>query len=274
VISTYHSFRFIRLTFIGLLIVFLVFVIPRQANVYASDRILIAAASSIRFPLDQLIKQFESENPNIGPISIIYGASGKLTHQILKGAPYGLFLSANVSYPDRISATGLTIEEPQIYTEGSLSLYANNKSKCQVDMDQNPLDQQFEARAIVKIAIANPELAPYGVAAKQALIRTNIYEQLKDILIYGNNVSQAAQFAITGAADCAIISTAIAESTKLSNKGKSKQISTNFYQPIHHAMVLMKWADQTTSLLYQFLKQPAAKRIFQEHGFITPDIEN
>ncbi|MFT5502503.1 MAG: molybdate transport system substrate-binding protein [Gammaproteobacteria bacterium] len=273
VTSPLFSSKSNKLTFSWLLITLLMFVIQLQITVNAADRILIAAASSIRFPLDRLISQFETENPDIGPVSIIYGASGKLTHQILKGAPFGLFLSANISYPDRISAAGLTFEKPQIYTEGSLSLYANNQSNCQIDRGLNPLLQQLEARTIVKIAIANPQLAPYGVAAKQALIRAKIYENLKDNLIYANNVSQAAQFAISGAADCAIISTSIAESTKLSDIGTSKQISTDFYQPISHAMVLMNWTTKPTNQLYQYLKQPAAQLIFQDHGFKIPSIQ-
>ena len=230
--------------------------------------VLIASASSIREPLDKIVQLYKREHQV--DINVSYGASGNLTHQILRGAPFQLFLSANAEFPIRIENAGYHLEPPLDYATGKLVLYANSRSNCDVENGVSGLSDQILQGSIKRIAIANPELAPYGIAARQALENANVWNNVNPYLAYGNSVAQAAQFALSGAADCAVISLSLALHAGLNTQGRYKIIDSGSHSPISHQMILLKTAGHEAKSFYQFLQSPEVANIFMRHGFKSP----
>ncbi len=231
--------------------------------------ILVAAASSVREPLDRIADMFTRETGL--RVSISYGSSGNLAHQILRGAPYQVFLSANTEYPERIWREGRAKQPPRPYARGNLSLYANNGSNCDLDSGIHGLVRQITDGRIRRIAIAKPSLAPYGLATKQALTNAGVWEKLSSHLAIGNNVAQAAQFGFSGAADCAFISSSLARSDALVRSGRSVPVTRRLYEPVSHAMILLNGADSDEASFFRFLSSDSAGKIFTWAGFQTTE---
>ncbi|HTF30731.1 MAG TPA: molybdate ABC transporter substrate-binding protein, partial [Flavitalea sp.] len=168
----------------------------------AQDRILIAAASDLKFAMDSVIKIFEANNK--GKIEITYGSSGKLTEQIINGAPFHIFFSADISYPERLKEKNKTASDIYRYGRGRIVLWSK-KLDAEKDQTRSLLDP-----AVVKIAIANPTHAPYGKRAVESLEFYKLMETIKPKLVYGENISQTAQFITAGAAEIGIIALSLA----------------------------------------------------------------
>ena len=218
----------------------LIVVTGMLSSVQAS--VLIASASSIREPLDKIVQLYRQQHQI--DINVSYGASGNLTHQILRGAPYEVLLSANSEFPSRIEAAGYHLEPALDYAIGRLVLYANSQSDCNIENGVSGLPVQLARGSIKRIAIANPDLAPYGIAARQALENTNAWPELQKHLALGNSVAQAAHFALSGAADCAVISMSLALHAGLNSQGRFRLIDDSQYSPIRHQMILLKAAGE------------------------------
>jgi molybdate transport system substrate-binding protein len=233
------------------------------------QEILVAAASSIREPLEEAIEQFQSQAGT--KVQVSYGSSGRLTHQILRGAPYDLFLSADELYPQRIEKAGMLVLGPRIYTVGILDLYDTADGECGAGNDLKLLAKGLETRRIRRIAIANPELAPYGRAAREALENAGVWSLVQPHLVFAANVAQAAQFGLTGAVDCAFIAHSHAISPHLLHKGAHSKISRSLYAPLNHAMVLLGGAGNEARSLYAYLSGAEAARIFKDAGFAHPE---
>lgn len=233
------------------------------------SEVLVAAASSIREPLDLIAGKFERQHGL--RVRISYGSSGNLAHQILRGAPYQVFLSANTEYPERIWQADGGKQKPRVYAQGSLSLYANDRSPCKIDSGLKGLSDQVADGRIHRIAIAKPTLAPYGLATRQALINAGIWDKLSAHLSIGNNVAQAAQFGFSGAADCAFISSSLAQSEALSQNGRSVPVPQKLYSPVRHAMILLTGPDDDAGQFFRFLLSKVAAKAFSDAGFQTTE---
>ncbi|MBV8352871.1 MAG: molybdate ABC transporter substrate-binding protein, partial [Verrucomicrobia bacterium] len=162
----------------------------------APAQLSIAAAADLRFALDDLVKEFEQNNPAV-KINVTYGSSGNFFAQLQSGAPFDLFFSADVAYPRKLAEKGLGVDEVFLYATGRIVLWAPKNSP--LDLDKLGIKALLEP-SVHKIAVANPEHAPYGRAAVAALKALNVYDQVASRLVYGENIAQTAQFVQSGAA--------------------------------------------------------------------------
>src|SRR5215472_4106412 len=227
----------------------------------------VAAAADLKFAMEELSKEFESKTGT--RVEMTIGSSGNFFAQIESGAPFDLFFSADMDYPNKLKGSGFT--EPGTlfeYALGQIVIWTPTGSLVNVARDG--WDALLDAR-IQKIAIANPALAPYGRAAVSALQKAGIYEKIKTKLVYGENISQAAQFVQSGNAQAGIIAHSLTLSSGMKD-GKMWVIPPNMHPPIEQGAVLLKNAKNKAAAVefLNFVKSAAGKAILEKHGFATP----
>lgn len=232
------------------------------SSVYGQT-IRVAVAANAQFVTQALKQSFEQEK--LGKVELIVGSSGKLTAQITNGAPYDIFLSADMKYPADLYKTGNTLNKPQVYASGSLVLWS-----LKGDLIGNGL-QSLKSPSVKTIAVANPATAPYGVATIQALKKAGIYEAVKDKIVYGESISQVNQYLLSGAADVAFTAKSIIKDPSLASKGKWIEIDGKLFTPIQQGAVILKHAAknnlQEAKSFYQFLSSPKGKAVFKSYGY-------
>mgnify|MGYP000698807292 CR=1 FL=1 len=192
---------------------------------------MIATAANMQFAVKELVKEFVLET-GINSQTVI-SSSGKLTAQIKEGAPFHVFLSANMKYPNELYQDELTIDTPRIYTYGQLVLWTTQK-------DIEPNINQLNQTKIKHIALANPKTAPYGEAAIQVLRHYNLIEKLEKKLVYGESIAQTNQFITTQAAEIGFTSKSVVLAPKIKNQGKWIDIPASLHQPIEQGIVIIK----------------------------------
>jgi molybdate transport system substrate-binding protein len=226
------------------------------------DEVTIIAASDLSSVMPEIIQKFKSKSK----IIVIYASSGKAYTKIRNGAPYDLFFSADIMYPKKLKYEGYTLTEPQLYGIGRLVLWSSK-----LPLQGNGFSI-FYKNPNVRIAIANPEHAPYGKRAIEVLKRIKVYNIIEKQLIIGENISQASQFCITGNADVGILALSIALSPKMKEKGEFVLISDTLYSPLKQAFVCLKHAqnNQTVTDFVNFISSPDVRTIFEKYGFIIP----
>lgn len=233
-----------------------------------ADQITIAAAADLTFAFHDVIERFQNDTGN--SVKLSFGSSGNFFSQIRNGAPYDLFFSADVEYPKKLEAAGLT-EAGTIYeyAAGKIVLWTPDTSKLDLNRGLAVLTDP----SIHKIAIADPKHAPYGVAAMAAMRHERVDDQLKDKLIMGENISQTAQFVQSGNADVGIIALSLALAPAMSDKGRFVEISAADYPPIVQAGVILKSSrhKETAQKFLRFLKEPATIALMKKYGFILPE---
>ncbi len=231
-----------------------------------AQTITIAVAANVSYAIKDLVKEFSKTHEDI-KIRVTLGSSGKLTAQIKHGAPYDLFMSANMQFPDALYKDSLAITKPKVYALGSIALLSNKK----ISLDDGIL--ALTNIKISKIAVANPKTAPYGIAAKEALVNAGIYDKLKGKFIYGESISQTISYAVI-AADMGIVANS---SLYSSNMSKYKEgidwvaIDTKLYTPIKQGVVILKKAKSSKAVksFYNFIFSKEAKKIFKKYGYLT-----
>ncbi len=259
--TNFHSvsFRFFRLLFLACL--------AQSPLVAQTSSIRVAAASDLKFVMDQLASRFEKQNGT--RISLTYGSSGNFYSQIQNGAPFDLFFSADIDYPRKLEAAGLTIPGSLYqYAVGRIVLWAPPDAK--IDVTQSGWSALFDPQ-VQKIAIANPDHAPYGRAAVAALRNAGIYDQVKSKLVFGENISQAAQFVQSGSAQAGILALSLALSPAMKD-GKRWDIPAALHPRMEQAAVILKTSTDLDSAraFLAFIKSPAARLIFEKFGFTLP----
>jgi molybdate transport system substrate-binding protein len=229
-----------------------------------SQNVKIAAASDMKYIMPEIVAKFKIMNPNV-MIEIFYGSSGMFYQQISNGASFDVYFSADISYPQKLKEQGFIIGDVRTYAFGSLVLYSST-----IDISKG-IDVLKEP-SIQKIAIANPQHAPYGKRAEECLKYYELYETVKTKLVYGENITQTAQFAITGNADVALIALAIAMAPELKTKGKYIILDTLSYKPLEQACVLIKsWQKNPEAAKFMnYVLSADCKPIFEKYGFIVP----
>jgi molybdate transport system substrate-binding protein len=245
----------------------LFFLLPFFCRSTPAQTLSIAAAADLQYALTDLSAQYEKQTG--AKLSISYGSSGNFFAQIQNGAPFDLFLSADISYPKKLIAAGLGVSDSlQIYGAGRLALWLPPDSP--LDPSAAGLKTLLDPR-IQKIAIANPEHAPYGRAAVAALQNAGLYDQLKPKLVFGENISQAAEFVQSGSAQAGLIALSLTLSPAMKN-GKRWDIPPDRYPSMQQAVVLLKSSPnkQTALSFLAFLKSPQARAIFERYGFQVP----
>lgn len=237
-----------------------------SASLYAGT-INIAVAANVSYAIDDLKKEFNKSNPDT-KVRVILGSSGKLTAQITHGAPYQVFMSANMKYPNSLYEKNLAISKPTVYAKGSLALLSSKKTDFSKGLEI------LKDKSIRKIAIANPKTAPYGIASIQALKNAQLYKEVKPKFVYGESISQTVAYA-SRVTDMGII----AKSSLYSPKMKAfkedinwKEIDSKLYTPISQGIVILKQGknNKEVKAFYDFILSNKAKEIFKTYGYQLP----
>ena len=232
-----------------------------------AGEITVAAAADLTFAFKDIAARFEKETGNT--VRLSYGSSGNFFSQIKNGAPYDMFFSADVEYPRKLEAAGLA--EPGTlyeYAAGEIVIWVPARSKLDIKRGLKVLLDPD----IHKIAIANPQHAPYGRAAVAAMRHEAIYDQVRPRLVLGENISQTAQFVQSGNADVAILALSLALAPAMKAKGRYFEIPADDYPPIIQAAVILKGARDKAAAgqLLKFLKEPGGVALMQQYGFTLP----
>jgi len=239
--------------------------IAAEASAPASE-LRIAAAADLKFVLVDLVAAFEKKQPG-STISVTTGSSGNLFAQLTNEAPFDLFLSADLTYPQKLIESEQGIQDSLFkYAIGHLVIWAPRDST--LDVESLGLDV-LRGESVQKIAIANPKTAPYGRAAVAALQNLKLYESVESRLIFGENVAQTAQMAESGGADVGMISLSLAFSPTLRDKGKYWQVPGDAHPPIVQGGVILRWAQDAAlaAEFRDFLLSTEGQAIFGQYGF-------
>ena len=237
-----------------------------SSTLFAGE-IRIAVSANVSYAIWDLKKEFNRLYPDI-KVQVILGSTGKLTAQIKHGAPYQLFMGANMNYPQALYDENFAVTRPLVYAKGSLA-YLSIKKR-----DFSNIIELLKSDNIKKIAVANPKTAPYGIATEEALRNAKVYEDIKKKFVYGESISQTVTYA-TKATDIGLIAKSSLFSPHMSHFKKGKNwidVDPKLYTPISQGIVILKNGAKSldVSAFYAFIFSKNAKRIFEEFGYIVP----
>lgn len=228
-----------------------------------AQKLRIAVAANAQYVAKKLQEAFQKETGM--ETELVVSSSGKLTAQIRQGAPYHVFLSADLKYPQTLYQEGLTTGNPTVYAHGVLVLWSQEAAllKGGVSALTNP--------AVKRIAIGNPKTAPYGEAARQVLQKQQLLDKVRNKLVYGESISQVNQYLLAGAVQVAFTSKSVVLEPALQGKGSWQEVDAKLYAPLAQGVVVLKSAKgtqaQQAQRFYQFLFSPQAKAIFKAYGY-------
>jgi molybdate transport system substrate-binding protein len=255
-----HWFRVV-----AALLVALVLCTPGRA---AAEEITVAAAADLTFAFKDVGARFEKQTGNT--VKFSFGSSGNFLSQIQNGAPFDMFFSADIGYPKKLEAAGL-IEPGTLYeyATGKIVIWVPNASTLDLKQGLAVLTDSH----INKIAIGNPEHAPYGRAAVAAMKHDNVYDKVSSKLVMGENIAQAAQFVESGNADVGILALSLALAPNLKAKGRYVVIPPTDYPPLEQAVVIVKSSEKkaTAKQFLAFIKTPPIVSLMRDYGFSVPD---
>ena len=243
-------------------------IIALMLTVYLqADTIKVAVASNVSYAIEELKTEFNKLYPNT-KVQIILGGTGKLFAQIQHNAPYDILMGANMIYPKKLYKEGQAITRPLVYAQGSLAYLSSTKKDFSKGIELVLNDK------IKKIAIANPKLAPYGMATVEALKNAKLYEKIKSKFIYGDSISQTVTYAIK-ATDLGFIAKSALFSPKMAHLKKGihwNAVDPKLYTPIDQGIVLLKHGEKSTeaSAFYSFIFSKKAEEIFKKFGYSIP----
>ena len=237
------------------------------ANLAGAEDMTIAAASDLNFAFKELVAEYEKATGNHVKLSL--GSSGNFYAQIQNGAPFDLYFSADIGYPRKLEEAGLTVSGSLYrYAVGRIVLWAGTASRLDVSKGFDVLREP----GIRKIAIANPKHAPYGRAAVAAMESFKVYESVKDKLILGENISQAAQFIESGACEIGVIALSLAVAPAMSGKGVYWEIPVEAYPPLEQGAVILKQSKNQDAArrFLEFMQGSQGQEIMRRYGFMLP----
>lgn len=236
------------------------------SSLFGGD-INVAVAANVSYAIDDLKKEFNRLYPNTN-VKVTLGSSGKLTAQIKNGAPYDLFMAANMKYPEALFNEDYAVTRPLIYAQGSLAYLSSQKKDFSKGINLITQDN------IKKIAIANPKTAPYGKASIEAMKNANIYNNVEKKLVFAESISQTVTYALT-ATDIGFIAKSSLYSPKMSSFKEGVNwysVDNNLYTPINQGIVILKKAENNSeaAAFYSFILSKKAKKIFEDFGYLIP----
>lgn len=240
--------------------------IPQEAA-KSCGTITVAAASDLTFAMNDIVANFQKATGCTVRLSL--GSSGNFLTQIENGAPFDVFFSADIAYPQKLESDGLAAPgSTYLYAIGKIVLWTRNGSGVDVSKGFSVLRGPF----VKKLAIANPEHAPYGRAAEEALHKAGVYDAVKDRIVLGENISQTAQFVESGNADAGIIALSLTLSPTMKDKGLAWNIPENLYSPIQQGAVALRAAKnpQGAQQFMDYVKTPATAALLERYGFVLP----
>ena len=235
----------------------------------SAAEIAVAAASDLKFALDELVTEFKTNNP-AAEIKVSYGSSGNFYAQLQNQAPFDLYFSADVEYPRKLAQAGLALDTNVfLYAVGRIVVWVPKTSP--VDVEKLGMQALF-APTVKKIAIANPKHAPYGVAAVAAMKSLKVYEPAEPKIVYGENIAQTAQFIQSGAADIGIIALSLAIAPQMRDQGRYWEIPLDAYPKIEQGGMITKWtknADEARAFR-DFVLNEHGRAVLKRYGFFLP----
>ncbi len=223
------------------------------------DNLRIAAAANLQFAIEEIVQDFRTKTGI--ECDVIIGSSGKLTAQMMEGAPFDVFLSADLRYPTKLYENGLTNSKPKIYATGNLVLWTSI-------VGYDSFETVLTSNELAKIAIANPEIAPYGMAAREVLEKMGMYSALESRLVYGESISQVNQFLMTGAVQAVFTSKSVVLSSQ-NKEGEWFEIDVS-YSPINQGAIVLNNRDlkeKESKIFYDYLSSKECKAILTKYGY-------
>lgn len=226
----------------------------------------IVVAANMKPAMDEIYGQYKSATGQ--EFRIIYGASGNLTRQIQQGAPFNLFVSADESFPLALSKEGFTVDDGKVYAIGRLAMIANKNKSVKLSLGQADLKKIILSTN--KVALAKPEIAPYGKAAVEFLTKLGLIDLAKEKFAYGENISSATNFVVVGAAQVGFTAYSLAISKEVAKETDYILVPEDLHEPIRQRMVLIKNPPQSVVDFYNYLQSPRAKAIIKARGYAVP----
>jgi molybdate transport system substrate-binding protein len=251
-----------------ILVGFRAFAAGEDAKKSPPTELTIAAAADLKFALDDLVKEFEEKYPAV-KVNVTYGSSGNFFAQLQNGAPFDLFFSADIAYPRKLAEKGLGADDVFLYAIGRIVVWVPKDSP--VAVDKLGIKALLEP-SIRKIAVANPEHAPYGRAAVAAMKALNVYDQVASRLVYGENIAQTAQFVQSGAADVGILALSLAVAPQMRDAGRFWQVPLEAYPRIEQGGIILKSSRnlETARAFRDFVLGDHGREVLAQYGFYLP----
>ena len=227
----------------------------------------IAVAANVSYAIDDLKKAFKKIYPDT-KVQVVLGSSGKLTAQIKHGAPYQLFMSANMKYPEALYKDKVAVTEPVVYAQGTLAYLSNKPQDFSKGM------AVLKEINIKKIAVANPKTAPYGKAAEEAMKNASVYDEVKHKFVFAESASQTVSYTVT-ATDMGLIAKSSLYSPKMKKYKENinwKEIDPKLYTPIKQGIVILKKGEEDPEVkaFYNFILSATAQKILKDFGYLLP----
>jgi molybdate transport system substrate-binding protein len=241
----------------------LALIAPAQA-----EKLTIAAAADLKFAMAEVVDKFRANRPG-DQIEVIYGSSGKFFTQIKNGAPFDLFFSADIKYPMTLEKEGLAAGSARPYALGRIVLWSLKPELAKTALKDLP------KAAINKFAVANPQHAPYGLRAKEALEHQGVWAAMEPKLVMGENIAHTAQFIDTGAADAGIVALALVLSPTMAGKGAWTLIPDAWHEPLEQGYVITQRAagNRLAADFAKYMASEPARVIMRRYGFVLPGEE-
>jgi molybdate transport system substrate-binding protein len=259
-----------RLACVGALVAVIVGCGGNRVSTPTAREVRVAAAADLKFAFEDVSAAFRAKHPDIA-VRVTYGSSGNFFTQLSNDAPFDLFLSADIDYPRKLIEQNRAVKESEfLYAIGRLVVWVPAGSP--LDVDKLGIRAVADP-AVRKVAIANPRHAPYGRAAEASLKHAGLYDQVKDRLVLGENVAQAAQFVDTGAADVGIFALSLAVAPTMRDRGRYVEVLADSYPPLEQGGVILTSAKgkEAAQALREFLTGEEGRAILAKYGFRRPE---
>ena len=231
-----------------------------------AGEIKVAAAANVSYAMDKLVAEFNKTNPDT-KVLVTLGSSGKFVTQIENGAPFDIFMAADMKFPQTLFEENLTLNKPVLYAQGSIAILSSRELDLKKGMDL------LKEKSISKIALANPKTAPYGVAAIEAIKNAKVFDDVENKFVYAETISQVITYTTT-AADIRFIAKSSMYDEKMSQYKENInwiEVDPKLYTPIDQGIVILKNGkdNKEVKAFYDFILSNSAKKIFTDYGYIV-----
>lgn len=244
----------LRLTILLILIILFV----------AQSQISPAVAANMKFTFEEIIDSFSKQTGF--KVTPVYNSSGKLITQIKNGAPYDLFISADIAFTDSIVSFGLNYKKPRIYAFGKIVLWTTD------DLDLSKGLSILTEKKVKTIAIGDLKQTAYGPASKKILQNSGLWKDIEPKLVFGESITKVTQFIVSGSTDIGFSAKSLAVSSEIRNKGKWIDIDSTLYDPLPHSIVILNYGKNNpiAEKLYDFIFDNKSQNILKQYGYKLP----
>jgi len=231
-----------------------------------ADTLQVAVAANLQFVFEDLRTEFRKQTGDDAQAT--YNSSGKFVAQISNGAPFDVFLSADMEYPEKLHAAGLSVDAPMPYAYGALVLWTMK------DVDLAHWQAALAGPSVMRIAVANPQTAPYGREAIHVLEHAKLFDQVKPKLVFGESIAQTNQYIFSASADVGITAKSAVLAPGMKGRGKWMDLPRDSYRPIAQGAVVLRRGERehrdAARRFLDFLQSPGARAIFERYGYLLP----